>query len=397
MATLTAIGNPLADGTWTYAWQAGRQLASMSKTGTSASFLYNADGLRVRKTVNGVITDYTLHGKNVVHLKQGSNRLHFFYDASGKPSHVNFNGTMYLYVHNLQGDIIAIRDAAGNNVVTYSYNAWGKPLSKAGSLAATLGTLNPFRYRGYVYDEETGLYYLRSRYYNPSWCRFLFADDTNFTTKKSIADNMYTYCSSNPVIAYDSDGADTQLIITYLPSPLVEKTTTGKYGSHGMESLIPRSFFIGGLFQMKGESWKYRHNMAYGYADCNGIVRFIAQQYYNYSAYGESGYNIRTKVSEIKKINTTNVSVLDLSLLEVGMVLFSYDLSHMAVYVGKYGSNEHAIIESTPSGGVHVSDLLTQLYSKTKKGTHFSEAGYLKFIDYSSAVFLEATWTIESD
>ena len=130
------------NGTWTYTWQAGRQLASMAKTGTTASFLYNADGLRVRKTVNSVATYYTLHGKNIVHLTQGSNNLHFFYDASGKPSHVNFNGTVYLYVHSLQGDVIAICDAAGNNVVTYSYNAWGKPLSKAGSLAATLGTLN---------------------------------------------------------------------------------------------------------------------------------------------------------------------------------------------------------------------------------------------------------------
>ena len=58
--------NTKTDGTWTYTWQAGRQLASLSKTGTAASFTYNADGLRIRKTVNSVATDYTLHGKQIV-------------------------------------------------------------------------------------------------------------------------------------------------------------------------------------------------------------------------------------------------------------------------------------------------------------------------------------------
>ena len=61
-------------------------------------------------------------------------------------------------------------------MVEYTYDAWGNPIDKTGTLAATLGTLNPFRYRGYVFDEETGLYYLKSRYYNPVWGRFVNAD-----------------------------------------------------------------------------------------------------------------------------------------------------------------------------------------------------------------------------
>ena len=63
-----AIGNPTNDGTWSYTWEKGRQLKQMSKSGTTATFLYNADGLRVRKTVNGVVTNYTLHGKNIFHM-----------------------------------------------------------------------------------------------------------------------------------------------------------------------------------------------------------------------------------------------------------------------------------------------------------------------------------------
>ncbi len=120
----------------------------MSKRGTTASFKYNENGLRIQKTVNGVETNYTLHGKNIVHINQGSNDLHFFYDAQNKPAIVEFNGVKYAYVRNLQGDIVAILDSAGNKVVQYAYDAWGRPIKKEGSLASTLGTVQPFRYRG---------------------------------------------------------------------------------------------------------------------------------------------------------------------------------------------------------------------------------------------------------
>lgn len=75
-----------------------------------------------------------------------------------------------VYTH--QGDIVAILDSLGTAVVQYKYDAWGKPISKTGSLASMLGTMQPFRYRGYVYDEETGLHYLRTRYYSPTISRF---------------------------------------------------------------------------------------------------------------------------------------------------------------------------------------------------------------------------------
>ena len=197
--TYDAIGNPLTYDGWTFTWKAGRMLASMVKTGTNAQFTYDHNGLRIKKVVNGVTTNYTLNGKNVVHMTQGSHDLHFFYDAQGKPGMVTYNDVDYFYVYNLQGDVVALIDANGTQVVEYGYDAWGYPVSKTGTMAATLGTVNPFRYRGYVYDEEIGLYYLRSRYYNPVWKRFISSD-------RIYHNNLFMYCVNAPVAKNDTDG-----------------------------------------------------------------------------------------------------------------------------------------------------------------------------------------------
>lgn len=84
-------------------------------------------------------------------------------------------------------------------MVSYTYDAWGEPISKAGTLASTLGTIQPFRYRGYVYDEETGLYYLRSRYYNAKQERFITADVI-------MSGNLFAYCYNSPVKKKDTIG-----------------------------------------------------------------------------------------------------------------------------------------------------------------------------------------------
>ena len=205
-----AIGNPLNDGTWTYTWQNDRQLQKMQKSGVTAEFVYNADGLRVQKMVNGVVTKYTLHGKNVVHMTSGADELHFFYDAQNKPAVVIFNGIAYAYLYDLQGDVIGLVDNNGTQMVSYTYDAWGKMLSKTGTLASTLGTIQPFRYRGYALDEETELYYNQSRFYNPSIARFITADTTGVLTAslKSLTEkNLFAYCDNNPVMRKDIDGA----------------------------------------------------------------------------------------------------------------------------------------------------------------------------------------------
>ena len=195
----------------------------MQSVDTTATFVYNENGLRVQKTVNGVVTKYTLHSKNVVHMTQSSNNLHFFYDAQNKPAVVVYNDIPYSYIKNLQGDIVAILDSTGTAVVNYVYDAWGRPISKTGSMAGTLGKVQPFRYRGYVYDEETGLYYLRSRYYNHNLGRFVNADRVFDANASVTTYNQYAYCDNCPVIYLDSEGRGlfTSLVIGFVVGALV--------------------------------------------------------------------------------------------------------------------------------------------------------------------------------
>ena len=227
--TYDAIGNPLNDGTWTYTWQAGRQLKSMSKVEGGDTimmeFTYNHAGLRTKKVkkVNGTVaetTEYILNGKNVVelihtnHATSVTNRLHFFYDTQDKQAMVEFNGAKYSYAYNLQGDVIGIIDSTGNPVVQYSYDAWGKPIGTTASstLITQLAELNPFRYRAYVWDKETELYYLRSRYYALEIGRFLSFDFFSFCPRDFeqesgiICTNSFAYCENNAVNRVDSDG-----------------------------------------------------------------------------------------------------------------------------------------------------------------------------------------------
>ena len=131
----------------------------------------------------------------------------FHDNASGSTAVVNYNGTYYYYVRNGQNDIIRLIDGESNTVVEYAYDSWGRQISCTGSLASTLGAQNPFRYRAYVYDAETGFYYLQSRYYDPTVGRFISADVFLSTGQGVLGHNAYSYCGDNPVSRIDCNGA----------------------------------------------------------------------------------------------------------------------------------------------------------------------------------------------
>ena len=136
--------------------------------------------------------------------------LDFFYDESGRPFAFNYTPegstpNTYYYILNLQGDVVQIIDEGGVLQAEYVYSPWGEVISAEGDLAE----INPLRYRGYYYDNETGFYYLQSRYYDPANRRFINADCYTCTNNSNeIACNMFTYCYNNPIIYHDSCGTE---------------------------------------------------------------------------------------------------------------------------------------------------------------------------------------------
>ena len=206
--TYDGIGNTLSyrDG-MSFTWKNGRQLATFTQGQTSASYDYNENGIRNKKTVNGITTSYILAGSTIVSENRNGNFIQYYYNEAGSVIGLRYNGNDYFFRRNLQGDIIAILNTAGQTVVSYEYDPWGNILAVTGSLASTLGVANPFRYRGYYYDTESGLYYLQTRYYDPAVGRFINADGFTSTGQGFLGNNMYAYCLNNPISFVDSLGA----------------------------------------------------------------------------------------------------------------------------------------------------------------------------------------------
>lgn len=203
-----------------FTWN-GRRLARILKDSVPIAFTYNEDGIRIMKEYYGVKTRYLLDGSNIVaqEVTNGTSLdyAYFFYDASGSPVGMNYLGNNYFYKKNIQSDIIEIwgtEDGSSSHsfrkLVSYTYDAWGNIVQMDDSTDNwyKIGTANPFRYRGYYYDNETGFYYLQSRYYDPVTGRFLNADDPlNVGENLSrINYNLFEYCFNNFVNMVDTDG-----------------------------------------------------------------------------------------------------------------------------------------------------------------------------------------------
>lgn len=213
--TYDEVGNPLfyRDG-MTMTWQNGRELKSITKDENTINYTYNTNGMRTQKSNNGPVTKYFYNEDNqLISMQKGIVTLMFYYDVQGKVNSLSYNGTKYYYIKNLQGDITAITTDKGTVVANYTYDAWGNILSisdisgNAITNQSSVALMNPFRYRGYVYDDDTGLYYLQSRYYDPLTCRFINADVFVDTGTNVIGTNMFAYCDNNPIMFIDIAGS----------------------------------------------------------------------------------------------------------------------------------------------------------------------------------------------
>ena len=208
--TYDAMGNPLSYMGMNLTWEKGRQLKTLKKSGTLSQYVYDNDGRRIQKTVGDKVIRFYLDGDKIIAQKEeGGERMDFLYDEKGTPFAFEYQGKMYFYQTSLQGDIIGIVDSEGSQVVVYRYDAWGEVLVSSDASGFGLSQINPLRYRGYYYDQETGLYYLQTRYYDPKVRRFLNADDASVLTKdpeQLTEKNLYAYCDDNPVMYRDDAG-----------------------------------------------------------------------------------------------------------------------------------------------------------------------------------------------
>ena len=169
-------------------------------------FVPDGNGMRYKKTVGMNTTEYYLDGSQILaeYREAEQSTIIYIYDVSGIAGMI-YKGQCYYFDKNQLGDIVGIYNESGQKVGEYVYDAWGNILYKSGSMA----DINPFRYRGYYYDVETGFYYLQTRYYDPTICRFINADDYELVSQLASVPgqlNMYAYCGNNPIMYTDTSG-----------------------------------------------------------------------------------------------------------------------------------------------------------------------------------------------
>lgn len=191
-------GNLTGDGTWTFGFDHANRLTSASKSGTSATYQYDAFGRRERKTVNSTVTKYLSDGPSVVEEYDGSGTRtarYGYLPGIDRPLFMERSGTRYYYHQDGQGSVIAL--TATNGVVSerYAYSPYGES-------ANTSAAGNPYRYTGREFDAETGLYYYRARYYSTTLGRFLSPDPLGYNDSMGL----YAYVGNDPLNFMDPNG-----------------------------------------------------------------------------------------------------------------------------------------------------------------------------------------------
>ena len=216
------MGRPLIYRNKELTWNNQNQLLRINN---DIKYQYDVNGIRSYKTVKGLETRYITQNNQII-CEENNNGIIIYQYILNKLigfTYTTSSGTKeYLYIRNIQGDITSIIDSEGNKVCSYIYDGYGNHivLNQDDNLEndpLSIGHINPFRYRGYYYDEESGLYYLNSRYYDPETGRFISLDVLSILdeTKGQINGlNLYMYCNDNPIMYCDPTGHIAFFVIT---------------------------------------------------------------------------------------------------------------------------------------------------------------------------------------
>ena len=213
--TYDDMGNLTSFRNWNYTWENGTQLKSLTNNSENVTieYKYDSNGIRTEKKVNDKIYQYYLEGNKVIYENQNGKLIYYNYDGNGDLIGFNISGEQYYYIRNVQNDIIGILDDNFNQIVKYNYDSWGNIISilddngnDVTNNIEHIGNINPYRFKGYRYDNETKMYYLNYRYYNPEIGRFISFDNYGGTVGDLLSHNGYIYCKNNPINMTDESG-----------------------------------------------------------------------------------------------------------------------------------------------------------------------------------------------
>lgn len=194
-------------------WSRGNKLKS-GRIGLYFEYEYDANNIRYKKTVNNDETVYYYNGTTLISERTGNDYIRYLYDESGICG-MTFNGMPYYFEKNIMGDVMRVYDQKGVKVAEFTYDSYGNICSETGDMAYYV----KIRYRGYYYDNETGFYYLQSRYYDPSIGRFISADQPELIPSLAMNIgqlNLYAYCNNDPISYTDESGEGIVAIIAVL-------------------------------------------------------------------------------------------------------------------------------------------------------------------------------------
>ncbi len=207
--TYDAAGNlrtrTLGSQTTTFTWDGLGRLGRISfADGTHAAYTYDGAGRRVSKRDrSGVLTYYVYDGPNLAQEVNAAGAViaTYVYDRTDHPLSMTRGGVTYTYAYDRLGNVMDLVDASGALIVGYRYDPWGNVIATTGS---NPGLANPFRFTGREWDAESGLYYLRARYYDPQLGRFISRDPLAAATP--TGGNRYAYVNNNPLAYRDPTG-----------------------------------------------------------------------------------------------------------------------------------------------------------------------------------------------
>lgn len=180
--TVSISGQGEGEGASFYGYDELNRLTSTTSGSKITKYRYNGDGLRVEKDANGSVTRY-LYEEDKVVLET---------DADGNET--------ASFMYNGHADVTELIDGTGEIIGSYYYDAFGNITEQSGDAD------NPFKYANYLYDDESGLYYLNARYYDPKIARFITEDSYTGNIKDPLSLNLYTYCHNEPVMYDDPTG-----------------------------------------------------------------------------------------------------------------------------------------------------------------------------------------------